>query len=101
MMHPHVQVSAKKGSFNSKDPEPSMRIRYSGSERAEAVISITLSIYFCQDGDVCLLDTAVVQVPVKCTEFPGTSAVSGGKSRDAAVVYNVRRSSSTAPKYAL
>lgn len=88
-----MQVSAKKGSFDAKDPEPSMKITYRGSEGAEALISLTLNVYFCQDGDVCLLDTAVVQVPVKCTEFAG-----GRERRDASVMYNVRRASSTAPK---
>ena len=73
-----------------------MKITYSGSEGAEALISVTLNVYFCQDGDVCLLDTAVVQVPVKCTELAGD-----GKCRDAAVLYNVRRASSTAPKFAV
>lgn len=91
-----MQVNAQKGSFNAKDQEPSMKITYRGSEGAEALISVTLGVYFCQDGDVCLLDTAVVQVPVKCTEY-----ASDRDRRDAAVLYNVRRASSQASKFAV
>lgn len=91
-----MQVSAKKGAFDWKDPEPSVRITYSGAEGSQAVAGITMSIYFCQDGDVCLLDTAVVQIPITCTEFPGQTSTA-----NSSVVYNVRKPSSGTNKLAL
>jgi hypothetical protein len=93
-----MQVSAKKGSFNSNDPEPSMSITYSGSKGAEAVVRVALMVYFCQDGDVCLLDTTVIQIPIKCSEG---SAEKSSERRNAKVKYAVRLPPPSARNFAV
>lgn len=78
-----VTISTSSGEFDAASDRPAVDVVYSATAGAEGVIRMQLAVYFCRDGDVCLLDNGVVEIPVQLS--------AAGGSQDVQVTYRVSK----------
>lgn len=78
------RITSKRGEFDVASVAPVAELLYSGGQGMQGAVRVQLAVYFCRDGDVCLLDDGVVEIPV---QSPGNTV----ESQDLEVVYRVSR----------
>lgn len=59
------RISNKNGEFDAGSGRPVAELPYSSGQGVQGVVRVRLAVYFCRDGDVCLLDNGVVEIPVQ------------------------------------
>jgi NHL repeat len=88
---PGLQLAATRGAFLGA--EPAATVQYRGQDGAVGVIRVKLATYFCQDNDVCLFDSGLVEIPYKCS-----ATALGAVNADA--TYVVRKAAKPAGRFA-
>lgn len=59
-----LRLNRTGGEFDPASKAPTAEILYTNAESGKGLVRVQLEVYFCRDGDVCLLDNGVVEIPM-------------------------------------